>query len=137
METNVFFFLQPKTSVKYLAKDITIQKALELMRSYKYTAMPVISEDGKYYGSISEGDVLWYLVDHNKEESLQTPITKIIRKDFMEAKRMQVPLDALFQQSLNQNYVPIVDDRNVFIGIVTRRSILEYLVEHIEFSQTS
>ena len=27
---------------------------------------------------------------------------------------------------MNQNFVPVIDDRKVFIGIVTRRDILQY-----------
>ena len=39
-------------------------------------------------------------------------------------------LKTLIERSLEQNYVPIVDDRGIFIGIVTRKSIIKYLMNH-------
>lgn len=39
-------------------------------------------------------------------------------------------MSELFNRSLEQNYVPVVDDRNIFIGIVTRKTIISYLMTH-------
>ena len=33
-------------------------------------------------------------------------------------------IDEMIERASNQNYVPVVDDRNVFIGIITRRDII-------------
>jgi hypothetical protein len=49
--------------------------------------------------------------------------------------RLRVGLDAeieeLFTLALDQNFVPVVDDRQVFIGIVRRRSILAFLQDRM------
>ena len=60
---NIAFFLKPKASVAYLYSDFTVRQALEKMRHYGYAAIPVISRDGKYVGSVSEGDFLWFFLD--------------------------------------------------------------------------
>ena len=31
-----------------------------------------------------------------------------------------------------QNYVPIVDDRDILMGIVTRKSVMQYLIKKID-----
>ena len=36
-------------------------------------------------------------------------------------------MEDLISISLNQNFVPVVDDRGVFVGIVARRQIIRYL----------
>ncbi|MCF0246002.1 MAG: hypothetical protein HUJ55_04180, partial [Ileibacterium sp.] len=41
---------------------------------------------------------------------------------------ISIPFDLLLDASLHQNFVPIVDDRNIFIGIVTRQSIINYFI---------
>lgn len=53
----------------------------------------------------------------------------MIRNDFTPPMMIDATLDELFAQSLKQNFVPIVDDRNIFIGIVTRSNILKYLMK--------
>lgn len=133
MQENVFFFLKTKNEVKFLYDNISIKDGLALMRKHKYTAMPIIDKDGYYIGVISEGDFLWYLVDHpnmTSEEIEHMEIRELIRKDFTQPVKMDVSIPDLFQQSLKQNFVPVVDDRNVFIGIVTRQSIIQYLMHH-------
>ena len=35
-------------------------------------------------------------------------------------------MEDLLQKAMNQNFVPVVDDMNNFIGIITRKSIIEY-----------
>ncbi len=41
-------------------------------------------------------------------------------------------LSQLFSEALNQNFVPIVDDRDMFIGIVTRKQVITFLMEHLK-----
>ncbi len=135
MQENVFFFLKAKNEVKFLYDNISIKDGLELMRKHKYTAMPIIDKDGYYVGVISEGDFLWYLVDHpntTSEEIEHMEIHDLVRKDFTQPVKMDVSVPDLFGQSLKQNFVPVVDDRNIFIGIVTRQSIIQYLMHHPE-----
>lgn len=132
MNQNVFFFLKNKSEVKFLYDNISIGDGLELMSKHGYTAMPVINKNGVYKGNITEGDFLWYLLKHpsmSKEEFSKIEIKDLIRKDYMPAADINTDMKSLFDQSLAQNYVPIVDDRNIFIGIVTRQSIIKYLME--------
>ena len=35
-------------------------------------------------------------------------------------------IEDLVMTSMNQNFVPVIDDNGIFIGIVTRKSIIEY-----------
>lgn len=129
MNQNVFFFLKNKSEVDFLYGSMTIQQGLEEMKRNAFTSTPVIDENGRYLGSISQGDFLWYLYNTNNKENIQSDKVKaIIRKDYIKACNINTSLPELLQQSLNQNYIPIVDDRDVFIGIVTRKSILEYFL---------
>ena len=36
-------------------------------------------------------------------------------------------MDALLESAMNQNFIPVIDDLDKFIGIVTRRDIIGYL----------
>lgn len=135
MLENVFFFLKTKNNVKYLYDNISVKDGLALMRKHKYTAMPIINKEGYYVGTISEGDFLWYFMDHptmTQEDLEHMEIKELVRDDFTPPVKIDVPISQLFEQSLKQNFVPVVDDRHIFIGIVTRQSIIQYLMNHTD-----
>ena len=50
------------------------------------------------------------------------------RKDYVPVS-VSTDMNDLLQKALDQNFVPVVDDRNTFIGIVTRKSILAQYVK--------
>ena len=123
---NALFFLKSKATVAVIFDDNTLRRGLELMRESGYTAIPVITRDGDYAGSIREGDLLWYLYDHTGENTDSVKIRSVMKKGWNPAVTVDVTMDELLDRALNQNFVPVVDDRNKFIGIITRRDILEY-----------
>lgn len=133
---NVAFFLRPKCNVTYIYENDSVRAGLEKMRYHGYTAIPVINEMNEYVGTVSEGDFLWYLVNENSEELQKvdlksvenSKIKDILRKDRDPSIGITVSVDELLTRAMRQNFVPVVDDSNVFIGIVTRKSIIEYFV---------
>ncbi len=128
---NILYLLKIKNEISYIYDDNTIRQGLEKMKSHGYTAIPVITRDGDYVGTISEGDFLWHILGHNggirTEE--EHSVREIIRKDFMPPVRVSATVEELIESATNQNFVPVVDDRNKFIGIVTRRDIIMYFIE--------
>ncbi len=130
---NVAFFLTPKSEVSFLYDDFTVRQGLEKMKYHGYTAIPVITKDGKYVATVSEGDFLWLIVDRylNKMEVNDKKLEKISIKEILNIDRYKSvkitsSIDELVSLSLNQNFVPIVDDTNNFIGIVSRKKIIEH-----------
>lgn len=131
MFQNVFFFLKNKSEVKFLYDNISVEEGLKLMNKHGFTAIPVINKDGVYQGTLTEGDFLWFLLKNQEISQLEmqtVEVKELIRKDYMPAADINVDMNSLFEQSLEQNFVPIVDDRNIFIGIVTRKNIIKYLM---------
>ena len=133
---NIAFFLKPKISVAYLYNDYTIRQSLEKMRHYGYSVIPVVNREGRYVGTVSEGDFLWYLSDcfsNNQEISMktleETSLSKILRNDAYKPVRITSDVDELLHLAMNQNFVPVVDDLGSFIGIVTRRDIIRHLTD--------
>lgn len=134
METdmNVIMLLKRKSSVCYIYSTSTVRQALEKMRVHGYSAVPVITESGKYVGCISEGDFLWHIIgtgDGSIKNMENYRVTDILRPDFCPAVRVDVGVEELLEQSLKQNFIPVVDDRDVFIGIVTRQDIISHVAD--------
>ena len=129
-KTNVLFLLTPKTQVACLKDTMNVRQALEKMRAHGYTAIPLISEEGEYLGSISEGDLLWHIAGNDQismEDLENVKITRLLHKDRMPAVKVDADMNELAQRIVSQNFVPVVDDRNVLMGIVTRSRVMQEL----------
>lgn len=132
---NIAYFLKTKDEVAYLFEDYTLRQGLEKMRYHGYTAIPVLSADNKYIGTISEGDFLWYLIDDRMEQLHKTSmksiedikIKDILKKGKNPSVRITTSMDEMLVRAMDQNFIPVVDDRNYFIGIITRRDIMRYI----------
>ena len=127
---NVAFFLIPKSQVTYLTEGSSFRQGMEKLRRHGFAAIPVISREGKYLGSISEGDFLWNIMSMGSTDPYDLEDAKIddIISDRNPAVSVTTPSPALWDQVLDQNFVPVVDDRGMFMGIVTRRSVMAYLM---------
>lgn len=127
---NIIFLLRPKASVQYLYEDNTIRQALERLKRYGYTAVAVINREGKYVGTINEGDFLWNLLDggfSDLRELEEYEISSIMRKGWNPPVKITTTMEELLERIMDQNFVPVVDDRGCFVGIITRRDIIKAL----------
>ncbi len=128
---NVISLLLPKTQVAYLEEDDSIRQGLEKMRAHRYTAIPVLSKDGHYIGTVSEGDFLWHIIEcqnNSLKAQEMLSIREVLRDSFNPAVKIGVSMEELLEKVMQQNFVPVVDDRDFFIGIVTRQSIIRNLL---------
>lgn len=126
---NILFFLKPKNEVAFLYEDYTLRQALEKMEYYKYTAVPVINRQGNYIGTLNEGDLLWDIKERNMQdlqEAEEIPLNSVSRRWNNEPINVNCEIEDLFMTAMNQNFVPVIDDNQIFIGIITRRDIIQY-----------
>lgn len=127
---NILFFLTPKSDVAYINEDDTLRQALEKMEYHKYSAVPVINRQGRYVGTITEGDLLWEIKNRfsfSLREAEQTRITEIPRRSDNKPVSVTSDMEDLIDKVLNQNFIPVLDDQKNFIGIVTRKDMIRYL----------
>ena len=126
---NVAFFLTPKDEVAFLYDDFTLEQSLRKMRFHGYTSIPVITRKCQYVGTISEGDFLWYITDNgiSKDKFTKIDIKDVGDKDKNPPVHITADIDELLEKSMNQNFIPVIDDMGTFIGIVTREDIIGYL----------
>ena len=137
MSDNVAFFLIPKKEVAYLPINCTMRQAMERMEHRGYTAVPIIDENNKYVGTLTEGDLLWKFKNTPGLDLKGTE--KIMLKDIPRRMdnhpvRIYASIEDLLSLVIDQNFVPVVDDNDVFIGIVRRREILEHYNKIIKSS---
>ena len=131
---NILRFLIPKSQVAFIQNDCSVRQGLEKMRYHGYNALPVIDAEGRYVGMVKDGDFLWLIVDRGGSDLValeDIPLAKIIRQDNPPVKN-SAPMTELLERVKENNFVPVIDDRNMFVGIVTRKRIFDYCNAHMK-----
>lgn len=130
---NILFFLKPKSEIAFLYDDFSVRQALEKMEFHRYTSVPIINRRGRYVGTITEGDLLWFIKNKSKLNLLAVEdvnIMQVQRKFDYNAISVNANMEGLINNVVDQNFVPVIDDDKTFIGIVTRKEIINYLYKH-------
>ena len=124
--------------VTYLYDDCSVRQALEKMKYHGRKAVPVITRENQYMGTLSDGDLLRYLTDYmkNSEKNKKTvdfrDFESVFVREFLckgnnPPVRIGTSYFELVERAIEQNFIPVIDDRDSFIGIVTRKSVIRQL----------
>ncbi len=128
---NILRFLIPKSEIQFAYEDFSVRQTVEKMAYHRYSVFPCIDRDGKYVRSISEGDILYHIRNKNVASFVEfedIPLSDVpTARDYLSVNA-NATMDDLIHMIVNQNYVPVVDDKGIFIGIVTRKAVLGYLL---------
>lgn len=107
---------------------------MEKMEHHRYSAVPVINGEGKYIGTITEGDLLWKLKntpDLSFDGTRNIWLKDIPRRLENKPVSINAHMEDLLSLATHQNFVPVTDDVGTFIGIIRRREIIEYCIKLI------
>ena len=131
---NILFFLTPKAMCAYVDADDTIREAMGRMEASGYTALPILDRAGGYCGVLTEGDLLWAMKNMCYMDMRQAEARRVMeiarRKDNVPV-RVTTSMHELVERASNQNFVPVVDDKDAFIGLITRKAIIRYCREKL------
>ena len=134
---NILFFLTPKSEVAFIESTFTLRQILEKMEHRKFSCIPILNKEGQYTGTISEGDLLWgiKLLNINStdlKEMENVSIMAIPRRATYKPVHADADMEDLLDRAINQNYVPVIDDKGSFIGIITRKEIIKYCYKEMK-----
>ena len=134
---NILFFLTPKSDVAYIFEDETLRQTVEKMEHRKFSCIPILNKEGKYTGTISEGDLLWGIKRRNinitdLKQMEDVSIMAIPRRATYKPVHADADMEDLLDRAINQNYVPVIDDKGSFIGIITRKEIIKYCYKEMK-----
>ncbi len=135
---NILRFMIPKSSVEYIQDTSTVRQALEKMRYHRYVAIPVLDEEGIYVGTLRNDDIFSYFLDNgtfNSRAAEKDSVMTILDKNYSKPLYHNASVEELINNVKEHNFVPVVDDRGCFIGIVLRRDILDFLFKCYEKSR--
>ena len=126
-------FVVPKSLVEYVTVDHTVRQAFEKMRYHRYVAIPVIDGEGRYVGTLHNDDIFAYFLDSGSFDARSAEgdrVGEVINKDYLLPVYHDASMDQLIEKVSEHNFVPVVDDRGCFVGIILRRDILNFLFNY-------
>lgn len=131
---NHLFYLLPKSETVFLTNTDSFNQAYNMFVITNYTALPVINKKGQYVGTICEGDLLRALtlsLTHPEINLDSFEIKDIEFKINLEVARINESYEHLVELAVNQNFIPLVDDQGIFIGILRRQELIKELVNFL------
>ena len=110
--------------------DQMYEAAVKLIKKGKaYVSDLTAEEIREYRGTLTEGDLLWALKNMCYMDMRQAEAHRIMTisrsKDYIPV-RVTTNMYDLVDRAKSQNFVPVVDDKDAFIGIVPRSAIIKY-----------
>ena len=137
---NILRFLVPKSSVEYISGEATVRQAYEKMRYHSYVAIPVLDDDGIYLGTLRKDDIYKYFFDRGNIDfrtAEKDGIMPLLDREYSKPLYHNSTIDDMMERVMEHNFVPVVDDRGCFIGIVLRRDVLEFLFKNYKRAEDS
>lgn len=129
---NILASLTPKSGVDYVKSDATLFKTLQVMQQHNHADIPIINETGRYMGTVTARDILGCITENfnlSLKESAKFPIRNVKRTKNYKALGVHAQLEDLIELAVEQSFVPVVDDDDNFIGILTRKEIIAWMHE--------
>ena len=137
---NILRLMIPKSAVEYINSASTVRQALEKMRYHRYVAIPVLDDDGIYLGTLRNDDLFKYFLENGNFDSRSAErdsVMSILDRDYSRPLYHNASMNELIENVKEHNFVPIVDDRGCFIGMVLRRDVLSFLLKFYESESTN
>lgn len=132
---NIAFFLTPKNEVVCENLEASMRQVMEKMEYHGYTAIPLIDKAGMYVGTLTEGDLLWKLKNTpelNFKNTESVKVSEIPRRIKQKSVSINSNIEELIMLAVNQNFIPVVDDNGIFIGIIKRSDIINFCYKEMK-----
>ncbi|OQA79316.1 MAG: NADH dehydrogenase [Tenericutes bacterium ADurb.Bin239] len=132
---NILMILTPKKEVTFLTTKMSLKEAMDILKKVRFNSVPLLDDKGYYIGTVTEGDILWHLEKNGYEGTLNKKLKDVKRIRDYAPVTVDAEIDELVTKSLGQNFIPILDDRKFFIGIVTRKKLITTFIEQNELEK--
>jgi CBS domain-containing protein len=131
---KIDYFLLPKTKVAHISSNATMRQAIDMLEYQYYSAIPIIDDEGKYAGTLNEGDLLWKMKETpglNFENTDKVLVNEIKLHVHNTSVSINAQMEDMLALAAEQNFVPVIGDDDIFLGIIRRKDIIAYYVRNI------
>ena len=122
-------FMIPADNVANVIDQHTLSTGLLILTQSNYTMIPVLSAESKLMGVISMSMIIKAVMTVDAIEMERLDELKV--RDVMLCQPVRVQANCNLEEVLNylidQNFVCVVDGDNRFLGIITRKNVMQRL----------
>lgn len=144
-----FLFSHEITSLIIPASEVTVvqcqwslERALLVLTRKGMNSVPVTNENNQLEGVISKTHILDFITKLNENEIDFSELAKYTVRDAMDKNHSGILANSIFSFAfevlIHRSYIPIIDLKGQLIGILTRRVLMEKVIEFFreEYLQT-
>ena len=118
-------FLTPADKLAVIIDSHNMDHAKLLLSHMSYSRVPVVTEDNRFVGTIGLNEIIQDQAEHElTDEELQQDISLIAKRDVATVKENYELADVL-RKLIDESFLPVLGEGDVFLGIITRKSILK------------
>jgi CBS domain-containing protein len=136
-------YIIPKEKVVVVDPDWSLHRALLVLTRKSTSSVPVINQEGQVEGLISKTNILDFLFAISKDQEIDfSELKHYPVKEAMDRNHGGILANSIFSFAfevlIHRPYVPIIDIKNRFLGILTRKVMMEKVIEYFqqEYMQT-
>lgn len=134
----------PKEQVVTIDPEWSLERALLILTRKQTSSVPVINAQGQVEGLISKTDILDFMlhISRNKDHFDFSGLSKHQVREAMNRNHQGIMANSIFSFAfevlVDRSYIPIIDANKQFVGILTRKVLMEKVIEYFqeEYLQT-
>lgn len=138
------------TDVITIKKDKTVRALLELLVTHKIGGVPVVDDDNRLIGVISDGDVIRYIqpksqtvfdafslilvsekedLKHKLQHTVNDSVEKMMRYKGIFTVHPEDSIDEAISIFSKQHLkkIPVIDNGNKVVGVISRGDVIRYI----------
>ncbi len=118
--------VKPASEVAVVGDQNTLDHALLLMTTNKYSVVPVIDHKSRLKGLISMPLIMEAIIDIEDvqfDKLAEFKVAEVMSTDFP-VETMDFELEDVLRTLIHNAFISIVDDEGVLLGIITRHELL-------------
>jgi CBS domain-containing protein len=124
----------PKEKVVTVSPDWTLERALLVLTRRGYSSVPVINDEGEVEGLISKTNILDFMMSKGDFNFHKLPHHRVY--EAMNKNHSGIMANSIFSFAfevlIDRPYIPIIDLKNKFLGILTRRVLMQKVTEYFQ-----
>jgi CBS domain-containing protein len=130
----------PKEKVVTVELDWTLERALLVLTRKGYASVPVIDPKGRVEGVISKTNILDFML--TRDDFQFAKLSQFWVRDAMNQNHSGILPNSIFSFAfevlIDRPYIPVIDTESRFLGILTRKILMEKVTEYFqqEFIET-
>jgi CBS domain-containing protein len=133
MAREIRHLIISKDSIVTVHPDWTLERALLRLTRSGYSSVPVINSENQVEGLISKTLILDFMSENQNINYNDLPLFQVhqaMNKNYMGIWE-NTPLSFALELMIDRSYVPIIDQKNMFVGILTRQAVLSEILHYL------